>query len=88
MRHRWKKKRFKKRWYPDSTLRAHLREVKTYDTKECIFCKLRKGYSKEYGFFPVIVYFDTTEILSKDKLPFTCNEIAKDAFIEIEEFSV
>ena len=74
MRHKWKKRNFSKsQVYRDSTEAAHLRDVRIYDTKECAYCGLRKGYSKDYGFFPKIVYFIPEKVLSVDKIPFSCN---------------
>jgi hypothetical protein len=104
VKHKWKKRKFRKLWYEDGTERAHLAQVKIYGTKECTFCGLRKGYFKEYahpagvGFFPTLVYFDPDRVLSQDKLPFSCNgewiggdlpiDKSKEVFILEEEFLV
>jgi len=100
MRHRWRKRKFKQIWYKDNTNEAHLRDVKVYDTKECIHCGLRKGHSKEYGFFPTLVYFTPDQgVISTERIPFPCQsewiggELLVDkkkaiTFIKENEFSV
>jgi hypothetical protein len=97
MRHRWRKRNFKQKWYEDKT-DIVIREVKIYDTKECIHCGLRKGSSREYGFFPQLVYFTPDRgVISTGKIPFPCQSewiggelpILKNIiFIEENEFQV
>lgn len=81
MKHRWRKRGFKQIWYKEnseyfsdpSVRQASSREVKVYNTKECVHCGLRKGYSKEYGFFPTLVYFTPDlGVISTERLPFPC----------------
>lgn len=99
MRHRWRKRNFRQKWYADNTNRAHLAEVKVYDTKECVYCGLRKGSSREYGFFPTLVYFTPDRgVISTERLPFPCQsewiggdlpKLAKSIqFIKENEFQV
>lgn len=73
MRHKWKKRRFRQKLYSEFDYGESARPVKVYgETKECSYCGLRKGMSRDYGFFPKLVYFDSEKILSTEKLPFTC----------------
>jgi hypothetical protein len=91
MRHKWIKRRFRQKIYNGGAVYG--------DTKECTYCGLRKGYSKDYyGFFPKLVYFDAEKILSSERLPFSCQgewiggelPIKKfnETFLEEEEFKV
>lgn len=95
MRHQWTKRRFRRKIYDGGANNP----VRVYgDTKECKHCGLRKGYSKDYGFFPKLVYFDAEKILSSDRLPFTCQgewiggelpiKKFKGDFFKEEEFSL
>lgn len=98
MRHRWRKRNFKQKFYEDRTNEAQTRIYS--QTLECIHCGLRKGSSRDYGFFPTLVYFTPDlGIISRDKLPFPCHnewiggELLVDkkkkiTFIKENEFSV
>ena len=100
MRHRWRKRNFRQKFYEDKTNEAHLRETRITSTLECVHCGLRKGSSRDFGFFPTLVYFTPDlGIISKEKLPFPCqsewiggellvDKKKKITFIEENEFSV
>lgn len=88
MRHKWKKQRYKKKIYP------YLKKInfllKIGKTEECVNCGLRKGKTKELGFYPVLVYFDEEKVLSDKIIPFSCTgiKIREGAFFEESEFNL
>lgn len=64
-----------------------------------MYCGLRKGSSREYGFFPTLVYFTPDRgVISTERLPFPCQsewiggdlpKLAKSIqFIKENEFQV
>jgi len=86
MRHKWKKKRYKKKRYPYLD-EDHFR-LKIGKTEECINCGLKKGMTRELGFYPVVVYFDEDKVLSEKKIPYSCTGIAGGAFFQESEFNL
>jgi len=57
-------------------------------TEECIYCGLRKGLTRQLGFYPVTVYFDEVKVLSEKKVPYTCIGIKGGAFFKESEFNL
>jgi len=101
MRHKWKKQRYKKKLYPYFKLFIDsLKEeeddnkkkftLKIGKTEECVNCGLRKGKTKELGFYPVTVYFDEDKVLSENGIPFSCTgiKIREGAFFDESEFNL
>jgi len=98
MRHKWIKRRFRQKLYDGGSHNSHQLIRVVGDTYECTYCGLRKGSSRDYGFFPMLVYFDAEKILSTHRLPFSCqNEWIggelplrkfNETFLEEEEFKV
>ena len=90
MRHKWKQKRFRRKLYTRHTVNLPVRDsfnVKVGKTFECVNCGLRKGTTRDLGFFPCVVYMDDrNNILSVHTIPFKCSgiKIEKDFFDEVE----
>lgn len=83
MRHKWKNKRYKKKLYP--YLEDTNFDLKIGKTEECINCGLRKGKTRQLGFYPVTVYFDEDKVLSERRIPYTCTG---GAFFKESEFKL
>lgn len=86
MRHKWKNKIYKKKKYHYLD-EEHFR-LKIGKTKECINCGLRRGLTRELGFYPVTVYFDEVKVLSEKKIPYSCTGISEGAFFKESEFNL
>lgn len=86
MRHKWKKKIYKKKRYPYLD-EEHFR-TRIVNTEECINCGLRKGYTRELGAFPIILYFNEDKVISERKIPYSCTGITGGAFFQESEFNL
>jgi hypothetical protein len=61
------------------------------DVKECVRCSLLRGSVKTMGFFPRLIYFRDHQILSIDRIPYTCTPILKDLnkdFLNEDDFKI
>ena len=72
VRHKWKKRNFESNLYRVRPYSDNI-YVKVVNTEECTFCGLRKGTTRDFGFFPELVYCDEHKVLSQKILPFKCN---------------
>lgn len=82
MKHKWKLKTYGKRSYNFSSNRRFVKITKIY---ECVNCSLLKGNCRDFGFFPMLVFFNKNEVLSKGRVPFECQG---SVFIEEAEFKI
>ena len=78
MRHKWKTQIYKKKRY--NYLDEEYFRLKIINTEECINCGLRKGKTRELGFYPVTVYFNEVKVLSEKKIPYSCTGITRGEF--------
>jgi len=69
MRHKWAKMLPGKKYVRHDALLHYVASP-----KECVKCKLKKGYVNSMGFYPKLVYFKDNEgeVLSVDNLPYQC----------------
>ncbi len=90
MLHKWKRKRYQKKLYEmkDDTVETLDYRIKIADTYECINCGLRKGTTRNLGFYPVSVYFNEDGIISTHTIPYACQGIKGGAYFNEDEFKI
>jgi len=90
MLHRWKPKKYQIKIYEfhDDEVRTTDYRIKVVNTYECINCGLRKGTTRDLGFYPISVYFNEDGIISTHTIPYTCQGIKGGAYFDEDEFKL